>query len=56
MQEAGLSGTRALVVVTRILVKERREYRMSQEVAAVSVGELCSKTFAVSRGTCPYPA
>ncbi|HEY6263577.1 MAG TPA: hypothetical protein VIW93_02135 [Candidatus Acidoferrum sp.] len=36
-------------------MKERREYRISQEVAAASVGELCSKTFAVSRGTLPVP-
>ena len=28
---------------------------MSQEVTAASIGKLCSKTFAVSRGTLPVP-
>ena len=53
MHEAGLKGAGALVVVARILVKERGEDRMSQEVTAASVDKPCRITFAVSRGTLP---
>ena len=56
MRDAGLNGAGALIVVARILVNERREDGMSQEVTAASVDKLCGKTFAVSRGTLPYPA
>jgi hypothetical protein len=55
MHNAGLDGPRALVVVAGILVKKSGKDRVSQEVTAASVSELCSKTFAVSR-PCPYPA
>ena len=51
MHKAGLKGSGALVVVARILVKDRGEHRMSQEVTAASVDKLCSVTFAVARGT-----
>ena len=53
MRKAGLNGAGALVVVARILVKERGEDRMSQEVTAAPVDKLCRKTFAVSRDTLP---
>src|SRR5262249_35732010 len=55
MQKAGLNRARSLVVVARILVKERGEDRMGQEVAAASVDKLCGITFAVSRGALPIP-
>ena len=50
MHNSRLDGPRALVVVAGILVKKSGKDRVSQEVTAASVGELCSKTFAVSRG------
>jgi hypothetical protein len=50
VDEAGLERAGALVVVARVLVKERGEHRMSEEITGASVDKLCSKTFAVSRG------
>jgi hypothetical protein len=55
MHEAGLNGARTLVVVARILVQERGEHRMSQEVTAASIDKFSSKTLAVSRGALPVP-
>ena len=55
MHKAGLNRAGALIVIARILMEERGEHRMSQEVTAASVDKLCSKTFAVSRGTLPVP-
>jgi hypothetical protein len=55
MRDAGLNGAGALVVVVRILVQERREDCMSQEVAAASIDKLCGKAFAVSRGALSVP-
>ena len=55
MHQAGLKRAGALVVVARILVKERGKHRVSQEVTGASIDKLCSKTFAVSRGTLPVP-
>src|SRR5260370_38443719 len=55
MHQAGIKRAGALVVVARILVKERGEHRVSEEVTGASVDKLCRKTFAVSRGTLPVP-
>src|SRR5579864_7645769 len=52
---AGLYRTGALVVVAWILVQERGEDRVSQEVAAASVRKFCSTSLAVSRGALPVP-
>ena len=56
MHNAGFNGTGTLVVVARILVKERGEDGMSQQVTAASVDKPCSKTFAISCGTLPVPS
>ena len=53
MCKARLNGTGALVVIARVLVKERWEHRMRQEVTATSVDELCSIALAVSCGALP---
>src|SRR5580704_3933069 len=53
MHQAGLNGAGALVVVARVLMKERGEDRVSEEVAVASVGKLCAKAFGVSLSTLP---
>ena len=55
MHEARLKGAGALVVVARILAKERGEERIRQEVTDASVSKRCRITFAISRGTLPVP-
>src|ERR1700693_3273492 len=49
MHDPGLKSARALIVVARILVKERGEDRMSQQVTAPSVHKFCGITLGVSR-------
>jgi hypothetical protein len=48
MQQPRLNGAGALIVVARILVKQRGEDRVSQKIAAPPVRKFCRKTFAVS--------
>src|SRR5882762_3792207 len=55
MHEAGLKGAGTLVVVARILVKERGEDGVRQEVTGASVEKRCSIPFAISRSTLPVP-
>jgi hypothetical protein len=55
MHEARFKGAGALVVVARILAKERGEERICQEVTDASVGKRCSITLAISRSTLPVP-
>ena len=56
MHEAGLGGAGTLVEVARILVKERGEHRMSEEITGASVDKLCGKRLLYPAAPCPYPA
>lgn len=51
MKHAGFNGAGTLVEVARILVEERGEDRMAEEVTGASIAKLCGKTFAIARGT-----
>src|SRR5260370_12470513 len=55
MHEARLKGAGAPIVVARILVKQRGEERIRQEVAAAPVDKRCRITLAISRSTLPEP-